>query len=243
MPYITKEMLEFLAGIRTNNSKEWFESRKTVYLESVYEPLKALAEKLYEPFAERGDMMHKTARIYKDANFPPYLHYRDTMWIYIRHEAVWWSRTPTLFFEISPEGARFGFRLASPQPALMAYFRAQLEEDASEFLSLVRTLESQGIAVSGDEYKRPKPCRNESLLPYFKKKSLAAEVTVAPGDFLFSDALLPRVEEVLAQVFPLHEYMQGLLTEFELQNAVSDAQETSTVEPLMAKAPTEEFMW
>ena len=104
MRYLTETMLDFLTEIRANNEKTWFEAHKEVYLHAVYEPLKALSEILYQPYAEYG-MMHKTARIYKDANFPPYLHYRDTFWIYIRHEAVYWNKTPTLFFEISPECA------------------------------------------------------------------------------------------------------------------------------------------
>lgn len=244
MSYITPEMLEFLAGIRANNSKEWFEPRKPFYQEHVYEPLKSLGAALFAPYAERGDMMHKVARIYKDANYPPFLHYRDTMWIYVRHEAMYWSQTPTLFFEVSPEGARFGFRIASPKPALMAYFREQLSEDPEEFFQLERDLAKHGIAVTGDEYKRPKPCKDERLLPYFKKKSLAAEVALPAGEELFGEGLLPRVQEVFAQVFPLHEYVQGLLTEFELSQVIEEVKTLDAQdEPFMKKAPTQEFMW
>ena len=35
MPYFTQETLDFLAGIRANNSKEWFEPRKAFYQEHV----------------------------------------------------------------------------------------------------------------------------------------------------------------------------------------------------------------
>lgn len=242
MGYITQEMLDFLDGIRTHNDKAWFEARKADYLRAVYEPLKALGAALYAPYADRPDMMYKVARIYRDANFPPYLHYRDTMWIYVRHEAMYWSRTPTLFFEVSPEGARFGFRIASPQPAYMAYFRRMLEEDPSEFLGIVAALEAGGLALSGEEYKRPKPCPDEALLPYFAKRSLAAEAVLPPGEALFSDDLPGRVLDVFAKVFPLHEYCQGLLTEFELSHIVQEAVQ-SDPEPPMAKAPTQEFMW
>lgn len=243
MSYITPGMLDFLAGIRANNTKEWFERRRADYTALVYEPLKALGAALYAPYTDRGDMLHKVARIYRDANFPPYLHYRDTMWIYVRHEAVYWSQTPTLFFEVSPEGACFGFRLASPKPALMAYFRRQLEEDASEFLGLVKNLDACGITLAGDEYKRPKLCKDDTLLPYFKKKGLSAEVTLEPGKLLFSDALVPRVQEVFRQVFPLHEYMWGLHTELELSQAAPEVRADEPEEPFMTKAPSESFMW
>ena len=242
MGYITPEMLAFLSGIRTHNDKEWFEAHKSIYQQAVQAPLAALAEQLFAPYADKPDMMHKVARIYRDANFPPYLHYRDTMWIYVRHEAMYWSRTPTLFFEVSPEGARFGFRIASPQPAYMEYFRRMLGEDPSEFLGLVRQLESSGLPLSGEEYKRPKPCPDEALRPYFQKRSLAVESVLGPGEALFSEALPERVLDVFARVFPLHEYCQGLLTEWELSRIVQDAVQTDPAPP-MPKAPAEEFMW
>ena len=188
MQYITEEMLEFLAGIRSHNEKEWFEKHKEVYLNAVYEPLKAMSEELYQPY-KKYEMMHKTARIYRDANFPPYLHYRDTFWIYIRHEAVYWSQTPTLFFEISPEGAKFGFRISSPEPRFMEFFRNQIAESAETFLNLISELEKKQISLTGEEYKHPKPCENQELLPYFKKKSLVAEKSITDRKFLCSEKL------------------------------------------------------
>ena len=115
----TQETFDFLAGIRTNNNKEWFEEHKAVYTESVLSPLKELGEELFRPFDGTAGMMYKVGRIYRDATFPPYLHYRDVMWIYVRYEAMYWNKTPALFFELSPEGAEFGFRIAKPEPALM----------------------------------------------------------------------------------------------------------------------------
>ena len=73
----SQEALDFLMGIRLNNSKEWFEPRKEIYTSSIQTPLKELGEELFAPFAETEDMMYKVGRIYRDANFPPYLHYRD----------------------------------------------------------------------------------------------------------------------------------------------------------------------
>ena len=78
------EALDFLLGIRFNNDKEWFEPRKKIYTEKVYEPMKALAEEIYAPFEKTG-MICKAGRIYRDEKFPPYLHYRDTTWIYVRY--------------------------------------------------------------------------------------------------------------------------------------------------------------
>ena len=242
MQYITEAMLEFLENIRSHNEKEWFEQHKEVYLNAVYEPLKAMSEVLYQPFAEY-QMMHKTARIYRDANFPPYLHYRDTFWIYIRHEAVWWSRTPSLFFEISPEGAGFGFRISSPEPQFMEHFRKQIAEQLEPFQNLISELEQKQLSLSGDEYKRPKPCRNPELLPYFKKKSLAVQKHVSDRNFLCSDALLPEVQKTFADVFPVYQYFYQMMQNYEAGKNPSETKQTPESELFMTKAPEQEFMW
>ncbi len=238
------EALDFLAGIRANNNKEWFEAHKGIYTEQVYEPLKELAQLLYEPYSEIPDMMAKAARIYKDASFPPFLHYRDTMWIYVRHEAMYWSKSPTLFFELSPEGVSCGFRIAKPDAAFMALLRQELLADAATFLQLVKALEKDGITIGGEEYKRAKPCPEESLLPYFKKKSLSAEVHITDRKLIGSALLTEAVHEVFAKVFPLHEYLQDLYIRSEIQKAAKKLELLPPdEEPSMAPAPKEEFMW
>ncbi len=240
----TPEALDFLNGIRIHNEKEWFEAHKDIYQTHVWEPLKALAAQLYEPYSTIPDMIVKTARIYKDASFPPYLHYRDTMWIYVRHEAMYWSKTPTLVFEISPDGITCGFRLAKPEAGLMEQFRKVLLADAAPFLQMVQQLEAQGIVLSGEEYKRAKPCPVEELLPYFKKKSICAEVQLADRDTICSCALTAFVQDVFAKVFPLHEYFQALHLRTEAQkcsSAPSSVPETDHTP--MVRAPRQDFMW
>ena len=133
----SQEALDFLLGIRLNNSKEWFEPRKIIYTEKIFEPMKALAEELFVPFQDTEGMMYKAGRIYRDANFPPYLHYRDTMCIYVRYDAWYWNKTPTLFFELSPEGAEYGFRIEKPEASVMERFRSQLSEDHEPFINMV----------------------------------------------------------------------------------------------------------
>ena len=53
----SKEALDFLLGIKFNNNKEWFEERKNIYTDKVYEPLKALGEEIYAPFSETAAVM------------------------------------------------------------------------------------------------------------------------------------------------------------------------------------------
>ena len=239
----TQETFDFLAGIRTNNNKEWFEEHKAVYTESVLSPLKELGEELFRPFDGTAGMMYKVGRIYRDATFPPYLHYRDVMWIYVRYEAMYWNKTPALFFELSPEGAEFGFRIAKPEPALMERFRKMLADDPETFPDMVeRCRKEYGMKLSGDEYKRCKPCENESLKCFFNKKGLALSVTVPSVDNeLFSSELVTHVNSVFKALVPINNKFHELValheSEKQLRASVCDEAEA------IVKAPEHEFMW
>ncbi len=237
----TQDSKEFLRGIRDNNNKEWFTENKKTYTEKVYEPLKELAEELFAPFSDTEGMMYKAARIYRDANFPPYLHYRDTLWIYVRYDAIYWNRTPTLFFEISPDGAEYGFRIAKPDAAVMERFRRQLTENPSEFPEMIEKLEkNHKIVISGEEYKRKKPCTVPEAERFFIKKGLSASVTIPCGRSLYSKRLAKNISEVFRALVPLNDYFHNIVQAVENEKQ-EKPQEESTI--AMVRAPQQEFMW
>ena len=240
----TKEALEFLMGIRLNNSKEWFEPRKQIYIEHVYEPMKALGEEIYKPFEDTG-MTSKTCRIYRDTTFPPHLHYRDSMWTCIHYPALFWSKAPALYFELSPEGADFGFGIVKPSAKVMERFRAQIAETPDGLMKLVKKLKKKGFIIEGEEYKRKKPCSLPETEELWQKKSLSAHIMLQDPEEIFSPDLPKRVIEAFRQVMPLNELFHELV---EIQDAV-DMLEKATAEsaaesaPEIVKAPETEFMW
>lgn len=241
----SQEALDFLLGIRFNNDREWFEPRKQIYVEKVYEPLKALGEELFKPFSDVEGMVCKVGRIYRDEYFPPYLHYRDTLWIYVRYDADWWSKTPTLFFELSPEGAEFGFRISKPDASLMERFRAQLTEDCKPFLSMIGDLEKHyGITIGGDEYKRRKKCTVPEAERFFIKKGLSASIKVNEPEILFTDKLTERVNELFQALVPLNEYFHELAEIDALAKALEKNTPAEPDSPVsIVEAPKVDFMW
>ena len=235
----SKEALEFLFGIRANNDKSWFEERKKIYTDRIYEPMKELGSELFEPFKDTDGMMYKIGRIYRDANFPPYLHYRDTMWIYVRYDAYYWNRTPTLYFELSPEGAEFGFRISKPEAAVMEAFRSRLTADSKPFLDMISSLEANGLTIGGDEYKRKKPCTVTEAERFFIKKGLSAYVKITDENELFSRKIAEHAADTFKQLVPLNDFFHNIVLEVEAEKSAPLPTPTET----MIKAPDVEFMW
>ena len=242
----SQEALEFLLGIRHNNNKDWFEPRKKIYTEKIFEPMKALGEELFAPFADIDGMMYKVGRIYRDENFAPYLHYRDTMWIYVRYDAWYWNKTPTLYFELSPEGAEFGFRISKPEAAVMERFRSQLADDAEPFLNMISELvENYGLTVGGDEYKRKKPCSAPETEELWQKKSLTVHKKLETPEEIFSPELPEKVIDAFRQVMPFNDLFHDLVEIQEAADLLEKAAMEAAAEPApeIVKAPDTEFMW
>lgn len=240
-PGFSQEALSFLNDIRFNNNKEWFEKHKKIYTGKVYEPMKALGEEIYAPFRESG-MEYKVGRIYRDTTFPPFLHYRDTMWIYVRYPAIYWNMTPTLYFELSPEGAEYGFRISKPSASVMERFRAQAAEDPESFLKLTDRLKQQGITIGGEEYKRPKKCTVPELADYYKKKGLSAFVRCDDAGILFTEKLTDSIVSTFRAVMPLNDMFNEIVQIDALAKAV-EKEIAEAPDEGMIKAPDVEFMW
>ena len=103
------ETIDFLWGIRMNNNREWFLQHKKEYVDTLYEPMKALGKDLFQPFLERPGNLLKVSRIYRDARLHHPLPYKESLWICIRQDVAWWAENPCLYFEINPDRVHYGF--------------------------------------------------------------------------------------------------------------------------------------
>jgi uncharacterized protein (TIGR02453 family) len=204
------ETMDFLWGIRFNNNREWFQEHKAIYQQTLYEPMKALAKEVFQPFQDIPGMVCKVSRIYRDARYAHGDPYKTSLWFCIRRDVFSWSEHPALFFQVSPEGYNYGFGLFHPKADAMAAFRKQLLDRPAEFPKLVRQVEkASGETVTGTAYARKKVADAPELEPYINLKNLWAYTDHPADDLLFSPALADTVRDTLLALLPLNEYCQG----------------------------------
>ena len=211
----TPEAIDFLWGIRMNNNRDWFLDHKPQYVNSLYEPMKALGQELFEPYWETPGLLLKVSRIYRDVRLHHPDPYQESLWLSIRKDCPWWGDQPCLFFDIHPEGVSYGFGLYGPKPAAMNGFRNDLLEHPKAFPTLLNKVEKEtGIPVTAALYKRPKPCDNPDLQEFFKWKGCIQCVVREPvGPEIFGPSLKDRVAEQFAKVMPLYQYFDRILAE------------------------------
>ena len=202
------ETFDFLWGIRMNNNREWFLPHKEQYVRSLYEPMKALGQELFQPFLDKPGNILKVSRIYRDARLHHPLPYKESLWICIRQDVDWWAQNPCLYFEIRPEGVTYGFVLWQPTTATMEAIRQDIAARPRAFLDLVRSTEAAtGVPIRANLYKRPKPAPSAELAPFFAwKGNISCEVTEEVGPGIFGPELGKRAGEFLEKLIPLYEY-------------------------------------
>ena len=204
----TPETVDFLWGIRLNNNREWFLEHKKQYVDTLYEPMKALGKELFQPYLERSGDILKVSRIYRDARLHHPLPYKESLWISIRQDVDWWAENGCLFFEINPEGIVYGFSLWHPRPATMKEFRRYIAAKPDEFLAMIRQVEeATGQQIAAEVYSRPEKCENPDLERFFRWKSkLECTVQEDFGENTFGPELAAKVADYFEKLTPLYDF-------------------------------------
>lgn len=208
----TPQTIDFLWGIRMNNNREWFMQHKQEYVQYVYEPMKALGQAVFAPFLDRPGSLLKVSRIYRDARMHPPEPYKQSLWLCIRQDVDWWAQHPCLYFEINPEGGRYGFSIWQPTTAYMEAFRQRLAARPDEFINLIQSAQrAVGMEITAQCYKRPKMTQVKDLEPYFAwRNDIGCTRQVPPGEQLFDPGLQTEVGDFFGKLIPLYEYFYSI---------------------------------
>lgn len=203
------ETIDFLWGIRMNNNREWFTEHKKDYVTKLYEPMKALGNELFQPFAKQPGNILKVSRIYRDARMRYPVPYKESLWLSIRRPSEDWTQEPCLFFDIRPEGVSYGFGLWQPKVTMLEALHRDWAADPQRFLQLLAdTQASAGIPVTaGRVYKRPKEAPTPQLAPYYAWRGDIHCVKEEPVEAqLFGPELKERVAAFFHCLTPLYQY-------------------------------------
>ncbi|AGA56806.1 MAG: DUF2461 domain-containing protein [Thermobacillus sp.] len=213
----TEQTLQFLRDVREQNSKEWFEQNRPVYERELLEPMRDLAADLsgtmltIDPQLETRPAVGKTiSRIHRDTRFSRDKSlYRDAMWITFKRRSGEWKDGPAYFFELRPDGYRYGMGFYAASKDTMDKLREWIDEEPEQFRRTTAFYERQRtFVIEGECYKRildaSKP---ESVLEWYQRKNIYLACNREIDELLFS----PRLADEVASGF---EMLGGLYHAF-----------------------------
>jgi uncharacterized protein (TIGR02453 family) len=214
------QSLTFLSQVRQENSKEWFDAHRAIYESSLRTPFQALVEALSTPMLLIDDMFEirpavgKTlSRIHRDTRFSnDKSRYRSNMWLTFKRYKKDWTDAPVYFFELFPDGWRFGLGYYAASRDTMTLFRQVMLENPQRFLDVAACLGTT-FELEGERYKRPLiKDQPESLAHWYNRKSFAAIASRTDMGTAFSDELVETLTRGFSQLAPLYHYLMQIET-------------------------------
>ena len=159
------ELFDFLADLRANNDREWFQANKGRYEQRVKEPLLRFIED-FEPYlhsisehfvadarANGGSMF----RIYRDVRFSKdKTPYKTQAAVHFRHEAGKSAHAPGFYLHLAPDEVFAGVGLWRPDSAALGRIRDRIVADAAGWENAVgASAFVEEFDLAGDSLKRP----------------------------------------------------------------------------------------
>lgn len=158
---IKPEALWLLAENRFQNSKAFYEAHKKEIQEGVVFPMRRLVADL-QPVLETInpdmilDPVRCLSRVRRDTRYTADKSlYRENLWLMFRHQKNDLP-TPALWFEIFPDGYRYGCGILSTTPAFLEDWRRTLRTDAAPLLAAAKQAFDAGLSMDTERYKRSK---------------------------------------------------------------------------------------
>jgi uncharacterized protein (TIGR02453 family) len=216
----TPETIHFLQSLRTHNTKSWFEAHRRDYQRHLLQPLQGLVTDLSEfmltidPWFETRPLIDKTiSRIYRDTRFTKDKSpYKTRMWITFKRLSKDWKDAPAYFFEISPEGYRYGMGFYSASRATMARFREVMDTKPAEFADATAFYAQQDTFIlAGEQYKRildeNKPA---ALQAWYQRKNLYLVCRRPAEERLFRPDLVQVLETGFGMLAPFYHFLRKI---------------------------------
>lgn len=216
MKNITTETIDFLFELRLNNNKEWMQENRQRYLDVLKEPMDVLASNillLLNQMNQGQAFISSVSRINRDIRFSKDKSpYKACKWIvWRRKHSEDWKEKPAYFFELMPEGYRYGMGMYDAPPAFMQRFRAKVDADLAGAEGMISEFQKQNIFVlEGEKYKRKMgEEKSEAVQDWYQRKSIAFTAKRPLEERLYEDTLAEQIVEEFKTLLPLYQFFDA----------------------------------
>ncbi len=207
----TDKTSDFFWGIRFNNERAWFDEHRAEYKQYVQEPVRALADELFDWFQDKHPELHMNvhiSRIYRDARRlfgrGPF---KDHIWFSFQ-SGEQWNNVPCFYFEVGAEGWGYGMGCWTGEAGFAQRFRRQIDREPEKMEKLLRRVDRQEeFKLTGQRYAKSKGHTGEPIETWYNMKSWSLSADHPYDALSASPALAQMVEKGFEFLLPYYEIM------------------------------------
>lgn len=157
-------LFAFLADLKENNSRDWFQANKDRYEDAVREPafefISAFGPELRRISPHFQAIPKKVGgslfRIFRDVRFSKDKSpYKTHTGIHFRHESAKDAHAPGFYLHLEPEHCFIGGGIWHPDSATLQRIRAGIGDDSAGWEKASKAVAKEGFHLAGDSLMRP----------------------------------------------------------------------------------------
>ncbi len=216
-----KESLDFLARIRKNNTKEWFEAHRSEYDKLILEPSRAIAVEMGEHLQALVPTINAVPkingslfRIYRDIRFS-----KDKTPIKSRIGMIFWQgrgkrmQSSCFYLHFSPDELFFAAGIRGFSKESLEGYRSYIKDD-NHRASLHRILEemkAKGYELPAPRYKRlPRGFDKEMTYPELALYDAMYAYKVFSPETICSEEFIDEAYRVYEALLPLQQWVYDI---------------------------------
>lgn len=190
-----KNILEFLAELKSNNNREWFEANKVRY-KILQEQFNDFTQQLidgislFDPSVEGVTVKESTYRIYRDIRFSPNKEpFKTFMGAYVCPKGKK-SGLPGYYFHLEGGSALLVAGLHCPEPNVIKSVRDEILDNGEEFLAAVSEAKGFTIDQSSKLQRVPKGFPVDSqYAEYLKLKEFDLVLPLVVDEYILENVI------------------------------------------------------
>ncbi len=206
------EALGFLAGLKANNSKDWFAAQKAVYETRLKAPGKQFAEDMAKALGDLTGQDHgsKIFRIHRDVRFSkdktPYNAHLHMAFMPVGQG----GQPPMWFFGLAPDKLLLGCGVFQYDNIPLVAFRdAMAGPQGAQLIQTTAEMRARGFRIADPELKRV-PSGFDKDHPHaeaLRRKGFAVWMDALTPSFVLEPKLVERTTAALAELLPVYRLL------------------------------------
>lgn len=213
--HFSKEALDFLTGLKSNNTRDWFDQHRKTYEVEIREPTKEFARQMSDTLAQFTGLTHdaKIYRINRDIRFS-----KDKT-LYNAHIHISFApqsdqvSPPMWFFGLSPERLSLGCGVFQYDKDSLTRFRSAMAgPQGAALIRLAEEMQAQGQRVSAPDLKRVPP-GYDATHPHgvaLRRKGFSGWKDIEDLSFATGPDLASRTVQQMKSLRPIYDLLLDL---------------------------------